>query len=305
MDKKISVSRFLQQARRTPGAKPPLPRQSPPPPPRPGWPSSGQVSAALLLGLGLCAVAAVIADNLSPAPPPTRAAPPVPPAPPQHYDVPQSQGPAAWHDTPPTPAPDHTPPTRAAAPPIKEPPPFKAQVFVATENNVETMIGQHFEFYTTPWLEYCPPGVVLCSKQPEGLGYAHTGFTVLGLVSDEKYHVITRAKLKLDDGTIVFDSLPSSWLRDSEAAAARADLAHWAAYWAALCESAPPIAIGMTEREVPSSKWGKPNSVNTTETANVVRAQWVYESGPICHEGGKSRRSYLYFENGRVVAIQR
>jgi hypothetical protein len=100
MDKKVSVSQFLQQARRAPGAKPPpLPRQPPPPQPRPGWPSSGRVSAALLLGLGLCAVAAVIADNLRPAPP----------APPRHYDVPQSQGPAAWHDTPPTPAPDRRP----------------------------------------------------------------------------------------------------------------------------------------------------------------------------------------------------
>ena len=101
MDKKVSVSRFLQQARRAPtrnadGAKP-----KPQPQPLAGWPSSGRVSAALLLGLGLCAVAAVIANNLSPAPP----------APPRHYDVPQSQGPAAWRDTPPSPAPDHTPVT--------------------------------------------------------------------------------------------------------------------------------------------------------------------------------------------------
>lgn len=101
MDKKVSVSQFLQQAWRAPGAKPPpLPRQPPPP----GWPSSGRVSAALLLGLGLFGLAAVIAgsvaDNPSPAPSP---------APPRHYDVPQSQGPAAWQDTPPTPAPDRTP----------------------------------------------------------------------------------------------------------------------------------------------------------------------------------------------------
>jgi|HubBroStandDraft_6_1064221.scaffolds.fasta_scaffold48129_5 hypothetical protein len=105
MDKKVSVSRFLQRARRAPGAKlPPLPRQPPPPPPRPGWPSSGRVSAALLLGLGLFGlgllIAVGVADNPSPAPSP---------APPRHYDAPQSQGPAAWHDTPPTPAPDRTP----------------------------------------------------------------------------------------------------------------------------------------------------------------------------------------------------
>jgi len=101
MDKKVSVSQFLQQARRTPGAKPPpLPRQPPPPPPRPGWPSSGRVSAALLLGLGLFGLAAVIAGSVADNPSP---------APPRHYDVPQSQGPAAWHDTAPTPAPDRTP----------------------------------------------------------------------------------------------------------------------------------------------------------------------------------------------------
>jgi hypothetical protein len=99
MDKKVSVSQFLQQARRAHGAKPP-----PLPPPRPGWPSSGRVSAALLLGLGLFGlgllIAVGVADNPSPAPSP---------APPRHYDAPQSQGPAAWHDTPPTPAPDRTP----------------------------------------------------------------------------------------------------------------------------------------------------------------------------------------------------
>ena len=99
MDKKVSVSRFLQQARRAPTRNADGAIPKPQPQPLAGWPSSGRVSAALLLGLGLCAVAAVIADNLSPAPP----------APPRHYDVPQSQGPAAWRDAPPSPAPDHTP----------------------------------------------------------------------------------------------------------------------------------------------------------------------------------------------------
>ncbi len=61
----------------------------------------------------------------------------------------------------------------------------------------------------------------------------------------------------------------------------------------------------MTEQEVPASKWGTPDSVNTTKTANRERSQWVYETGPFCHEGGKSRRSYLYFDNGRLVAIQK
>jgi hypothetical protein len=99
----------------------------------------------------------------------------------------------------------------------------------------------------------------------------------------------------------VLDPIPFGAVDRPAYAAEHAALAHWAA----LCESAPPIAIGMTEQEVPASKWGKPNSVNTTETANRERSQWVYETGPFCHEGGKSRRSYLYFDNGRLVAIQK
>ena len=93
MDKKVSVSQFLQQARRTPGAKPPpLPRQPPPPPPRPRWPSSGRVSAALLLGLGLFGlVAFVVAGEPDRTPPTLPAAPPTkqPPA-------------VTWSDTPPS-----------------------------------------------------------------------------------------------------------------------------------------------------------------------------------------------------------
>jgi hypothetical protein len=40
--------------------------------------------------------------------------------------------------------------------------------------------------------------------------------------------------------------------------------------------------------------WCEPWKVNTTETAFGVREQWVYRD-----------RGYLYFENGRLVAVQR
>jgi hypothetical protein len=136
MDRKVSVSRFLQQARRAPGAKPP-----PPPPPRPSpppspadWrtmkrPTNGTIGfGALLLGIVILIVAVLPPRSQSPTTVPASTTPvrepnlavglpPVQPpqsptphaAVPRHYDVPQSQGPAAWHDTPPTPAPDRAP----------------------------------------------------------------------------------------------------------------------------------------------------------------------------------------------------
>lgn len=51
-------------------------------------------------------------------------------------------------------------------------------------------------------------------------------------------------------------------------------------------------AIGMTEAEVYASTWGKPQKVNTTETAAGKREQWVYDGG------------YIYLDNGIVTAIQ-
>ena len=53
------------------------------------------------------------------------------------------------------------------------------------------------------------------------------------------------------------------------------------------------VTVGMTNEDALASSWGKPESINTTTTARGSREQWVY--------GG---RSYLYFENGVLVAIQ-
>jgi hypothetical protein len=74
MDRKVSVSRFLQQARRAPGAKPP-----PPPPPRPSpppspadWrtmkrPTNGTIGfGALLLGIVILIVAVLPPRSQSP-----------------------------------------------------------------------------------------------------------------------------------------------------------------------------------------------------------------------------------------------
>lgn len=51
--------------------------------------------------------------------------------------------------------------------------------------------------------------------------------------------------------------------------------------------------ISMTDYEViEDSTWGKPKSINKTETAFGVREQWVYDRG------------YLYFEDGYLTSIQ-
>ena len=53
------------------------------------------------------------------------------------------------------------------------------------------------------------------------------------------------------------------------------------------------VSIGMSQQQVLDSKWGRPQHVNRTTTANGIHEQWVY--------GG---RNYLYFEDGVLVTIQ-
>jgi hypothetical protein len=51
--------------------------------------------------------------------------------------------------------------------------------------------------------------------------------------------------------------------------------------------------IGMTKKDNLECGWGHPRDVNRTITARTTREQWVYGGG-----------EYLYFESGRLVAIQ-
>ncbi|MFT5875114.1 MAG: hypothetical protein ACI8WT_004095 [Clostridium sp.] len=55
----------------------------------------------------------------------------------------------------------------------------------------------------------------------------------------------------------------------------------------------PEPSIGMTAEEVRASRWGNPDSVNRTTTANGTSEQWVY-----------SINGYVYLENGVVITIQ-
>ena len=52
------------------------------------------------------------------------------------------------------------------------------------------------------------------------------------------------------------------------------------------------VVIGMTEKMCRTS-WGNPRDINTTTTSYGQREQWVY-----------SLKHYLYFENGKLTAIQ-
>jgi hypothetical protein len=120
------------------------------------------------------------------------------------------------------------------------------------------------------------------------------------------YHV--EMKVRLDDGTTGFvfvfgtPGVGPEYLSDKEAAAYDARIAHHRA----VCAAKPKASIGMTEAEVRVSNWGAPVSVNTTELAGGERAQWVYFSGPCdAPEKASSWRGYLYFDNGKLVAIQR
>ncbi len=59
-----------------------------------------------------------------------------------------------------------------------------------------------------------------------------------------------------------------------------------------LSEKSEPL-IGMTAEEVKNSKWGNPVRVNKTTTKYGTYEQWVY-----------SNNKYIYFDNGKVTAIQ-
>lgn len=52
------------------------------------------------------------------------------------------------------------------------------------------------------------------------------------------------------------------------------------------------VVIGMTEKEVLQSSWGRPESINRTTNSFRVSEQWVY--------GG---RNYLYFQDGYLKPI--
>jgi len=53
------------------------------------------------------------------------------------------------------------------------------------------------------------------------------------------------------------------------------------------------LRIGMSEADVLASCWGKPRSRRRTGVEGLMRDQWSYGDG-----------RYLYFDNGRLLAIE-
>lgn len=71
----------------------------------------------------------------------------------------------------------------------------------------------------------------------------------------------------------------------------------WHKYYAR--QQGTGLIIGMTSKEVEAlPNWGVPDDVNATTTAAGTREQWIYS---VDDEAG---RVYLYFDGGRLVAIQ-
>jgi hypothetical protein len=79
-----------------------------------------------------------------------------------------------------------------------------------------------------------------------------------------------------------------------------ADLAEWVARY---CTGHGEPRIGMTEMEVrESTTWCLPSSINETVTAALISRQYVYRHDTA---GSGEHDGFLYFENDRLVAIQR
>jgi hypothetical protein len=211
-------------------------------------------------------------------------------------------------------------PERTSAAPDHDP----FETVRATKENIRTMIGRHlwagpsFEGYR--FMRYCPPrGTESCSNYPSpGKVGDDTGFTVVGIsepptgayayLADDQIYV----KVRLDDGRAGYDRLDDAFWYTQDPQLRKRAVHERVTRTLADCQRRPSIAIGMTEPEVLASKWGQllVGRVNTTETAGHTREQWVYDAGPECNEDGTpgmgaGRRGYLYFDNGRLVAIQR
>jgi hypothetical protein len=78
------------------------------------------------------------------------------------------------------------------------------------------------------------------------------------------------------------------------------DLATWVARY---CTGRGEPRIGMTEMEIrESTTWCVPYRINETVTAELTRRQYVYHSDTA---GSGGHDGFLYFENSRLVAIQR
>jgi hypothetical protein len=63
--------------------------------------------------------------------------------------------------------------------------------------------------------------------------------------------------------------------------------------------------IGMTEIEAMATSWCYPTSVTETITAGHTSRQYVYRREFLGYPWGNGHEGYLYFDDGRLVTIQR
>jgi|ERR1700730_6933452 len=161
-------------------------------------------------------------------------------------------------------------------------------------DEIAPRVGQHFWPTSRSWH--------VCKEPAQCYGYLERqGFVVLrGIASVSDY--ATYAEIRLDDGRTGFLRVydPShEWSTTDPDAPLRATLhrleagrAELAKYKEKYCTGGP-LVIGMDQIEA-TRAWCIPDHVNSTETRTGTREQWVYPD-----------QRYLYFENGKLVAIQR
>jgi hypothetical protein len=158
--------------------------------------------------------------------------------------------------------------------------PAGAETF--TMENVGTTVGKHFTSDGTMLLEHCQSDRYCGNEKMEWI-FGEVGFTVTGIADGLRF-----AKIRMDDGRTGYTA-PSFWWSDAERASIKAsvelDLAD--------CAARKLVAIGMTAAEVRASRWDEPNHVNTTETADHQREQWLYDIGPRCLDAQSGKPAYL------------
>lgn len=124
-------------------------------------------------------------------------------------------------------------------------------------------------------------------KQKWYNGYANTNNLTNRQIKDKIAEYKNLAKSDIDkDGYKIHESEKSEYIANVEFLEnelARRTLA-----------AKPNVKIGMTAKQVAiNTNWGRPDTVNRTALKNGVHEQWVYPG-----------KGYLYFDNGKLVAIQ-
>jgi len=140
-------------------------------------------------------------------------------------------------------------------------------------------VHAEMRYFTDYGLELCedasPGEQPRCTELSGGAEVKFTGATRKDAKGRTLYEATTRA------GTT------KGWITESEKRGLLSD-DH---VEATSCSQTPQI--GMSEDEVLASCWGKPKARRTIGVEGLMRDQWVYGDG-----------RYLYFDNGRLFAIE-